>query len=176
MAKINLLPKSLAPKGGINKISKNLKTINLIGTIVFLFLAVILLGLVFLNSRTVKSLNASQDKLKNSIKSMQQVEQQYVLVKNRLALIKEDRDTGDLGESLTTFEKFVSLIPSGVALEDAMISSKKVETQLLVPNSDTLISTFSNLSSTKLYSKLIISALLLKQGKGYQVGLEMYQD
>ncbi len=172
MAEINLIPKGLAPKGGLNKVSKNIKAIDVIGTIVFLVIALTFLGLIFINSRKLKTITASQEKLKSSIKSMQQVEQQYTLVKDRLSIMKENNASGNLADDLEVFQKFFQQIPSGVTLESAELNDKVTEIQLAIPNSDLLSQTFRNAVTSDLYSKIVVSSFLLRQGSGYQVAIE----
>ena len=174
MPEINLLPKEFVPKKATLRLANQIKLLDLIGTIIF-FICVLGMVIVFiLNANEIKASKVRQDKLMSSIKSMQNIEQQYVFVKDRVSRIQKLRSSeNNAMQDLENYYKLVTGVPSGVSFLQAEVDAKKTKTNLLVDSSDTLAKSLATIIAADSYEKVILKSFYFEPGKGYFLSLEL---
>lgn len=175
MAEINLLPTDLAAKSPIKKTADVLKKVA-IGGFVLLFLFLIGSGayLYFLNLQVRNSV-ANQEELKQSIESLEQTEQQLVIVRDRLDKAETVLGKESAAEELEDFEELAGLIPPTVAVTEADMVSGRSEVSLIAVSSSGLVQLMANLISLELYERIELTSFGFTPGSGYLVSLVLLE-
>lgn len=135
MTNINLLPKSLGPKGSILKLANFSKKAAVIVAAVFFVFGLLIGGYLFFLNREIKSSQGRQETLKATIKNLEQTEQKLFLLKDRIAKIKifynlEDSQTdlqslgGLLAGSPSILVTKVTVIPGKITLDGTAQNSQ----------------------------------------------------
>ena len=170
MAEINLLAATkLAPKVGIIKTANTLKVIAVVATIAFFVVVFLMVSFFIFNAVTLRSSTGKQAQLTSSIKALETVEQQYVLVKDRAQKIDAVKKGGN---ALIDFELFINLaasLPDGATVVDGTVSVDSIETLLLVQKSSALTQVFSTVLSNENYDMVTLKTFNFSPKTGYNV-------
>jgi Tfp pilus assembly protein PilN len=172
MAAINLLPKKFQSKDSLLRASRGLKTLNMVGTIVFFAGVLVVVGLIVVNQTQIKSLEKKNEVLAASIKKMNQVESQYILLKQRAEAFNNIIESQLTKVSFDNFEK-IFIDQGTLFFEQADISKTKSEVVLRVADSVQLTSLLDKIVAQNLYKKVVISGFNYAPGTGYSVSLEL---
>jgi len=173
MAEINLLPIDLSKARGSVKAASGLRKI----IVVFsgLFLIVTVLGailIVFLTSQVNSSLSR-QTQLKQNITSLQNTEQQLLLIKDRIGKVNSVSTNRDAATIFISIDKTLSSLPTNVSVGSVEISSDK--TKFTVVSKDSLgMAAFLNLVVVSgLYKSLSLTQFNFSSATGYTISLEV---
>lgn len=170
---INLLPIDLSAKSGTSKTAATLKRVALTSLGVFLTFGVIAAVFMILFSFQIDSIAKSNEELKTQISSLESVEQKNVLVKDRLAKIKQIDGVKDILPALVGLSTFLNNLPSGASITDADIdASGRIKFEIRATDSSALPNVLANLASLPNYKKMVIKTFTYTPTIGYQIGLE----
>lgn len=170
MAEINLLSSTnLAPKPGVVKTSNNLKVAAVVLTIGFFVIVFLMVSFFIFNAISLRNSVNKQAQLTNSIKSLELVEQQYVLVKDRAQKIEAVYKEGNAIDDLDNFVNLISSIPDGAAISAGNVSVGSIETQILVYNSAALTQTFSTIVTDENYDTVTLKSFSFDPKSGYNL-------
>lgn len=170
MTEINLLSSTnLAPKPGVVKTSNTLKVTAVVLTIGFFVIVFLMVSFFIFNAISLRSSTNKQAQLTSSIKSLETVEQQYVLVKDRAQKIEAIFKEGNALDDFSNFVNMISSIPDGAAITSGKVSKGSVETQILVYNSAALTQTFSTLVSNENYNTVSLKSFSFSPKTGYSI-------
>ena len=170
---VNLLPIDLSPKSASAKTAAALKKVVTFG---FIFLIVFLVGLIaylIILSIQYKASLKRQAQLKQSIKSLEQTEQQLLIIRDRLDKIKliqaRDSAIGGVGN----LKYILANVPPTVNVRESKILGSKAELTFLARSSSDLVKTLSTILAGSYYSKIDLASFSFNPNYGYSVNLEM---
>jgi hypothetical protein len=170
MIEINLLPGGLASKDSVAKILKVIATIDIVGTIVFGVCLFVLGGVLIVNTQNLNTSKENIESQKTKIKSMQNSEQQYYWVKERVDSI------GGIMTKTKTFkntEDLKSILSSMINLGNIVqldIQAEKTDVTVGFDSSLKMKEFFLKLGEMN-YSKIALDSLSFNPNTGYQAVL-----
>lgn len=171
MADINLLPKDIAPKGPVNKVANTLKKIAIYASVALVVFLAGAGGYIFYIQSQIRNTLSSQERLEESIKSLEQTEQRVVLLKDRIkranSVLAEDTAT----PALDSFEELSLVSPQSATLAEAEITTETTEVSYVVTTSSDLAQLMAALYSVEGYEKIELTSFGFSPSSGYLVGL-----
>ena len=174
MTDINLLSAlKLAPKIGIIRSSNTLKVIAVISTIGFFIIVLLMVSYFIFNAIMLRASVNRQVQLTNSIKSLEQVEQQHVLVKDRVEKIDAIKKEGN---ALNDFERLIDLsasLPDGAYMFSSKVGVNDIETLISVQKSSALTQAFSTILSNEYYDFIVLKSFGFSPKSGYSIELNL---
>ena len=171
MPAINLLPTELLPSASLLKTARLLKTVLTVGFGIFVVVVLGLVGFFSVNALSLRSSNAKQEELKNSIKSFEQTEQGLVLVKDRLAKVKEVGAKENADNEIEALSGLFGKIPPGVSLTEAVISKDELDSTFVVGDSSVLGQFMAGLITTEGFNKIELLSFSFNPSVGYLVSV-----
>lgn len=171
MAAINLLPTELLPTAGLLRTARLLRTVLTVGFGIFVVAALGLVAFFSVNALSLRSSNARQEELTNSIKSFEQTEQGLVLVKDRLTKVNEVEGKENADNEIDSLSALFGKVPSGVSLTQAVISKDELDTTFVIGNSSVLGQFMANLIATEGFTKIDLLSFSFNPSVGYLVSV-----
>jgi hypothetical protein len=170
MTEINLLAAAKhTPKVGVIKTANTLKVIAVIATIVFFVIVFLMVSYFIFNAVTLRSSTNKQAQLTGSIKALETVEQQYVLVKDRAQKI----DTVEKeGNALIDYERYLNLalgLPDGSSMTSGKVYVDTIESVITVQKSSALTQVFSTVLANDNYDTVTLKTFNFSPKTGYNV-------
>lgn len=175
MADINLIPKGLGQKTLLVRTIRYVKTLNLVGTVVFVLACTLILALLVLNTVTINSLSGRVDNLKSQIKSKQQVEQQYFLLKDRLGALVQIYSDNNLFSELENYSLLFSSLKQSARVASVSVGKGGVEMMTNFYSTADLRAFFQTALNSG-YKRIVIDSLSYHSGSGYQALVQFYLD
>jgi len=173
MAKIDLLPKELAPKKNLYKIADIVtKIAYALGGI--LFISIIVLVIIFiLNLGNIKNLKSEEKDSQERVKSYEQTEQQITLAKDRIASIKEIWAMKNITTSLTKIMDFFTFFDENISLKNLKATSSNIEMSIdsVSANSTTIF--LGKIISSKIFDSVILKTFSFNPSYGFRIVLEL---
>jgi len=167
---INLLPKESRKRSSLTKTYKNLKIVNIIGTIVFFASILIMVVVIFINGRKIKDLGLQEDTLKNQVESLSDIEKKYVSLKDRTKSLKDIKERGN-----AKYEEYYDLVSkhADIGMAGGEIKNKSIELQASVLGNKKTVSFLNALGENDLYKGVYLSGLSYEEGGGYNFSLKL---
>jgi Tfp pilus assembly protein PilN len=173
MLRINLLPAEYAASSPIRKTADVFKQIAIAGfSLLILFLIASGIYLFFLNAQVRSSL-ASQEELKNSIKSLEQTEQRLVLVKDRVAKVKTVLGKKTVDSSIADLKSLTVNLPEDVTVSEADVTPQITEITFSARSSSGLVKLMSNLVLLDSYKRIELKSFSFTPTLGYRVTFKL---
>jgi Tfp pilus assembly protein PilN len=172
MTNINLLPKSLGPKGSILKLANFSQKAAVVMTAIFFIFGLFIGGYLFFLNREIKNSQSRQETLKATIKNLEQTEQKLFLLKDRIAKIKLFYS---LADSQTDFQDVGSLLagnPSVLATKVA-VTPGKVTLNGMAQGSQTFGDFLGVLVLSPNYKSINLSSFSFSPEVGYSFGFDL---
>lgn len=170
---INLLPTDIAPKSPINKTANVLKRVAIFGVVILILFLAGIGGYIFFLQRQIVASENNQVQLEDSIKSLQQIEQSLVLLKDRIKRANTILADETVTPALDSFAELTVTIPPSVRLTEAEITTEGTELGFLAPSSSLLAQLMANLYSIDEYEKITLKSFGFSPTSGYLVSLEL---
>lgn len=174
MADINLLPGDISKNSSVKRIIRFLKTANLVGTFLLIIFFVVGAGVLIIYAINARGVETNIGKLKQEMNTLSETEQQYTLVKNRIAGIKEISTKNNAVSNFSNFTAFYGDSSSYGDLSTINLSSSQVEISSDISNPANLKTYFEKVMSSG-YSKIVMQSLKYLPGKGYQAGFQFFK-
>jgi len=171
MARINLLPQELKPKGYVLKLSKTLNKLALISIAILLAAAFVFLGSFIFFSQQTKASLGRQESLKSEIRALEATEQKLILVKDRIQKIGKVLNVENTTEELGVLKQIVEILPEGVSFNSVGISDSSVELEVTAPNLLSIGQFFLSIINSQGFQKVTVTGFSYKLETGYVVGL-----
>lgn len=168
---INLLPSDLTKNTPLSKTAGAVKTIQMLGTIVFGILLILYIGVVYVGSVSLKKSRGAVDELKGRINDQKSVEEQYFLVKERLKSISEVYAGGDALKGVTDLVSLNSDTQGSGQIYSLDLSSAKADLVVNFDSSLGMVNFFKTLAE-KDFSKIIVETLSYNPETGYRASIE----
>jgi hypothetical protein len=118
MADINLLPQELKPNKSVLIIARKLKQIAVISSSLLVLAFLLVIGTKYYFSRKTKESLSRQVDLESQIKSMENTEQQLVLIKDRIEKIISIVSKGTISEEIDVVNNISGILPEGMQIKD----------------------------------------------------------
>ena len=171
MAGINLLPTEFLPSAGLLKTAKLLRSVLTVGFGIFVVALIGLVGFFAVNALSLRTSTARQEELKNSIKSFEQTEQGLVLVKDRLAKVKEVDGKENAQNEIDALSNLFGQVPPGVSLSEAVVSKEELDATFVVGDSSVLGQFMAGIIGTQGFTKIDLLSFSFNPNVGYLVSL-----
>lgn len=104
MSDINLLPQGITSNASVTALLQKLKIANFVLTILLIVSALVVIGVMVVNSTTQRNLENSVKEMQSKIKQASQDEQQYYFAKDRITTINEILSDSQISSSFSRFE------------------------------------------------------------------------
>jgi len=167
---INLLPKKSRKSSSLIKAYRNLKIVNIIGTIAFFASIFIIVVVIFINGSKIKNLEDQERILKKQVEDFSDIEEKYVFLKDRAKGLKNIKERGN-----AKYEEYYNLVSknANVNMIGGEIKSKSIELQASVLSNKKIVSFLNTLGENGLYKGVYLSGLSYKEGGGYNFSLKL---
>lgn len=170
---INLLPEELEVKGPIAQGIETLKKIVILLAAVFLVIGGALGAYALILVFQIRDSQTAQENLKTQIASLEQAEQQLVLVKDRIAKARPLVEADDAKSNLDRLGSFLTNLPAGVNFTEGEIDLEKTEISFNANSSLGLSSLLSSLSAAQAFDTITLQSFSFNPNTGYLVSLEL---
>ncbi|CAN5324951.1 hypothetical protein BH10PAT1_BH10PAT1_4270 [soil metagenome] len=171
MSEINLLPVDLSANSDSNKFAELIKKITLILGGIFLFVALLSVGIIILYSNQVQASNARQVALKKQIQSQESTEQKLFLVKDRIDKIKLAQADKNVEAAFEPLNQQLSTLPENVFVTDIQINTSKTQFSVLSKDSLGMEIFINSLVTSGLYTNLTLNNFFFSPDSGYTITL-----
>lgn len=170
---INLLPTG---SGGNKAITKNVKIARKV-SYVTLFVSVLIITVLFaanfVFSRSLKSIQDEQERIKNNISSLEQTESSLILTKDRLGKISQILQTRAVNDNFSTQKLITDNLPENLILENLEINSEESIIEIRALNSRDLVRFMATLLVLSDINELTMENMKFTPIGGYTVVLNI---
>lgn len=171
--KVNLLPPELAAGGSLLKISKVIKSLNLILLSGFLVFGLALAGFFIASSIQLESLVSRENELKDQISSLKATEQKMVILKDRIGKIKSAKALKGINPGLTAVSPILSQMASDSSLSELTIDSQKVELSVNFRSRVELSNFLGNVKNSISFKSVVLTSFGFNPSTGYLLTLRL---
>lgn len=172
MPEINLLPIDLSQKSETSLAANSVKKIILVLSSIFLVLIVLGIILIVFLTNQVNASTLRATNLKAEIQKLETVEQKLILVKDRIAKIKEAQGEINTETSLETLNPIMSNLPANVTLDSISIENDgAIEFAVISRDSLGMATYMNSLVSSGIYKELSLSDFVFAPETGYKITL-----
>jgi|GEM_PF-6838785 len=168
---INLLPKKYRANDTMAKMSKGLKGFGIIITGVFFVVSIIMVAIIIFNQIKIKDYTSKNSALESSIKSMNKLESQYILLKDRAGVFNKAYRSG-IEDNLDDFEA-VFLGNDQIFISKIQLTGSKNEVMLQAGDSLTLGDFIKKIIEANLYKKVVLNNFGFSPAGGYTLSLQI---
>lgn len=176
MADINLLPQELKPNKSVLIIAKKLKKVSIIFSSFLILTFLLVLGAQYYYTKKIKESASRQMDLETQIKSMEDTEQQLVLIKDRIEKIISIVSLGTISEEVDIVGKVSEILPEGMLVKSITLDKDMVQMTVVTNGliqASQYISSVTSLPSLK-YVNLV--SFDFSPGFGYTIELNFISD
>lgn len=173
MNNINLLPENLGVKNANLKAAGLIKQIAALLLGLFLVLGAGALSYFLVLTRQINTSNASQESLKARLENLSTVEQQYVLVKDRVKKINQLTQDTSVEEALDNFEGLQNFLPSEIGINEVQVRPDKTEITFFATSSQSVVNFFDSLLGSGIYERVVLKSFGFNPATGFLVSVEV---
>ncbi len=170
---INLLPQELKPKGYALKLSKTLKRVAILFTVVFLVFTIVVVGVYIVIGNRLSISTKKQQELKTQISALEETEKKLVLIQDRLDKIKMARGSDNIYEELIILEDVLATLQDGVTLRTVDIGLGGIGFELNFRSSLDISRFLANLLGGKEFTRVSLDTFEYGILGGYQIKLSI---
>jgi len=172
--KINLLPKEFVPGKAVTKPLKVIRQVSYLFLAGFAIIIALGFGSVYYYNNELKNVITEQDRLKNSIQSLQETEQQLILTKDRIAKIQSVLSTRSVEDKFSKQKIIIDNLPDKITLQSAEIRRDRSILDLQAINSRDLVNFIASVSSRTDFNQITMDGLNFNSFRGYTLSLQIY--
>lgn len=169
---INLLPSELKVS---TSLAQSLKIVRMVGVIalgVFLLFGLGVAGFFIISTVELNNLNTSNNSLKGQLTGMSTTEQQFFLLKDRIAKIKTAESISSATKSLIDFEPFITPLQTS-KIAELDITPSKVTTTINFNSNEELTNFMTAISSSTIYKNVTITSFGYNPAVGYSLSMSI---
>ena len=172
--KINLLPQDLSVSTQTLKLAGVVRRVAYAAVSVFIFSVIIASAyLLFLNTQ-LTNLKRDNEGLVTQIKNLEDTEQAFILIKDRLKKASQVRTSSEIKEKVTFLEGLVTNLGAGLTLSEAELDQGKISLTATAASSGSIAPFFALLTSNReLFEKIILKNFGFNSASGYLINLEI---
>lgn len=172
MADINLLPIDLAASGPMNKTARRLKNLSFLALSLFLISVVTLIGYFYYLNSEVKKSERRQELMINTIKSLENTEQKYFLLKERIGKIKTVFAMESSDNNIVNAEYLLANLSEAV-VNEIQVGYKKINGSFVFNNSSQLSDFLEILLQNDELQEVKLKSIQYSPKTGYSIDLEL---
>lgn len=170
---INLLPADISGTSQAAQLARLLTNITTGLVVLFLIAALGAGGYMLYLSGQINSAKDKQSELTQSIQSLEEVEQQYALVRDRLDKIKPIFSEASTVDYSSEFRNLAVAVPGNTLVSEAELNKDNIKLTYYVGSSSELGNLFSKFSNTQ-FGKIILESFNFNPLVGYIVSLDIF--
>jgi Tfp pilus assembly protein PilN len=171
--KFNFLPPELAISKNLITVLKTVRAIGVISLAVSSILAIGAGAFFVISSSTLKQINSTNSRLEAQIKAQEKSEQQFVLLRDRIAKIATIRSQPDSSSNLELIKSLINSLPSGVSVNELHVNSGSIRLSLGFGTNSILSSFLSSLRNSTDFGSIVITDFSMDPVTGYTVGVTL---
>jgi len=171
--KLNLLPSNLQVSKGLGSFLKASRSLGVILIVIFAIFSLGIGGFFVLSKITLGNLQTKVNQLTSQVKAQETSEQQLILLKDRLAKIASARNDPNAYKNITNVDSLFTNISPVSSMNQANISSSKIDISLVARSNEDLATFISNLKGTTLFNTVNLSSLSFSPKTGYALTVSL---
>lgn len=168
MNEVNLLPAEKKPKASVLKLSKTLRKVLSVAAVVFFSITVVFVAAYLFFSNKIKEAKGRHEDTKRQILALEQTEQRYFLLQDRLKKIETIKGTKSAKEEIGIFKDVLGYMEEGMVFSKAELNNQDVVITFYIKNSHDLASFIENLKSKGGFKSATLSSLAFNPNYGYE--------
>lgn len=172
MNDINLLARDKKPSKVVSKGASKLVKVSVVLFILLIASIAVMVSVYFVFDNRVKALTNDNSNLKVQITALEETEQKYFFIKNRLENISKVKESDQLYDKIIMFENAYSLATAPNIVTSAELDEKRA---LVTTSTDSSLSMTKYLSSAMAsgkFSTIVLDSFSFTKKTGYVVKLE----
>ena len=173
MADINLLPIDLAASGPMNKTARRLKSLSFLALSLFLISVFTLIGYFYYLTTEIKKSEKRQEVMINTIKSLENTEQKYFLLKERIGKIKTVLAMESSDNNIANAEYLITSLSSDVVINAIQVGYKKINGSFVFKDSSQLSDFLEFLLQNDEFRQVKLKSIQYDPKTGYSLDLEL---
>lgn len=165
---LNFLPEDRKVNDSTIRLAKILRSVTVFGLVIFVLAAGGMIAFAFYNANLIKNSKDEQDKLKSEVSTLQQTEQSFILLKDRITKIDKILAADPTGKKIENVQTISNSFPSGVEIRTLKVSSDdSVEISIFVPNSLVLSDVLKTVANKNFFSIVTLNTFTSIETGGY---------
>ena len=173
---INLLPQGIALKGKDKIVLTSVGKFVSVGFVIFLLAAFLIVGYFIYLSLRIRASISLEETLKSQIGSLEQTEQSFFLIKDRIGKIKSVLAKENVRVQTETLSGVVGSFPPGVRILEIQMTSQKVTLTLIFSSSESFGIFYKGLIEAKTYKTIVLKTFSFNPSTGYIATMELTND
>lgn len=169
--KLNLLPDNYTLTGPVQQFIKIARSLNVILLALFLVAGFGMVVYFIFSSISLNDLAADNEAYKSQIQEMSTVQQQVVLLKDRLAQIKTVQAIPSASKNFDGISPVISLVAGNSTVSELSVDSQRTTVTAVFKSNSELTDFLKNVSSSGGYSAVSLGTFNYSPVMGYQVGM-----
>lgn len=171
--KLNLLPPGVGVTGSMSKALNTTRMLGVIALAFFLLFTLGISGFFILNTVTLNNLNSDVDSLKSRLASLQTVETQTVLLKDRLGKIKTAFALPDSRKNLDAVNPLLSGLGPSATLSELNVDPAKADISLTFTSNADTSAFMSSLAGSQNFASATLTTYSFSPVGGILVGVRI---
>lgn len=171
---LNLMPQELVVTGSWGKILKTLRMLNVILLSGFLIFALGVAAFFIFSSLSLRSMTAQEDSLKAEIATQVTVEQQIVLLKDRIAKIKKVQTLPSSAGNLDKLSPLLGSTGQNSSLSELDVDPKKIDVSIIFKTNSDLSNFMKNVLPESAFKNVSLSSFSFSPVSGYLAAFNMF--
>lgn len=167
---LNLLPPDYTVSKPIASFLKIARPLNVILLTIFLVSALGMTGFLLFGANTLKKLNSQNSIQKTKIQSLQQAQQQIVLLKDRLSKIAQVRAIDGAGKNMDAIIPYIDAIGENSTISEVSVDPAKVVMSVNFKTNSELTNFLNILSTDNPFYMVTLDSFSYGPSSGYLVG------
>jgi len=174
MARINLLPTELAPKTTIIKLTSSLRSVVIFGFILVLFASVGIAIFIVYFLVEINITNSSNKTLETSVSNLNQTEQKFVLLRDRIKKADEIFSKDTTKTQIASIDSVMNNTPSEIVINEIDVTPGKWSLNFSTLSSSSLVTFMSSLVANSQSKKIQLTSFTFSGGSGYSISLDFF--
>lgn len=164
---LNLLPEDKSVNKNLSQALSFVRSITTLLLVVFVVSLVGILAFLIINKAELNSLNNQNTTLKSQVLALEKVEQQTVLLKDRLGKIVSVQKNIESLSSASDIGTIESALPTGATLEELSVNDQKTEATFVFNSASSFGQFIDQISNNLAYKSIELSLFGYSPTTGY---------
>ncbi len=174
MARINLLPKELTPKTTIVKLVTDLRRLITLGFVLVLFTSVGIAIIIVYFLVEINITNSSNKSLEASISNLNQTEQKFVLLRDRIKKANEIFLKDVNQTKMDSINSVINNTSPEIVISEIDLSPEKWSLNFTTTSPSSLVNFMSSLVTNSQSKKIELTSFTFSGNSGYSVSLDFF--
>lgn len=169
--KLNLLPPDYSLSAPVRQTIKMVKSLSVILLGLFIVMTSGIGAFLIISSISLKNLSAENESLKVQIQEQSTVQQQVVLLKDRLSQIKTVQAMPSAIDNLNKIIPVSNLVTGSSYISELSVDTQKTSASIVFRSNSDLTNFFKSISENEDYSSITLGTFNYSPIVGYQISL-----